>query len=199
MSSDETSTPAALAQNAPRIGRARWLAMHLLAAFVLYGNAAVALQPRALHALGIGLPRTHALTDAFLMTGMFGSFVTRNADLFLGGQRTRTGRASDRGQWIKLPLREHFPSRQGVVFTQLFVVRHWDTLGRAAQRQAWLALAARIRARHNRLHPDAPVERIRFGQIDWPQDPRGYRAGKLAPHVRATTWFEEPKQLGSTP
>jgi hypothetical protein len=167
--------------------------MHLLALFILYGNAAVAWQPHALHRMGAGLPRTRELMDAFLMTGMFSSFVTRNADLFIAGERTLDGRASDRGQWIRLSIREHFPARHGVVFTQLFVARHWDTYGRAAQRKAWLALSAKIRARHNRTHPDASVARIRFGQIDWPQDPRGYRAGKKAPDVRSHTWFEEGK------
>lgn len=167
--------------------------MHVLALIMLYGNAAVALQPHALHRIGAGLPRTREMMDAFLMTGMFSSFVTRNADLFIAGERTRDGRAGDRGQWIRLSIREHFPSRHGVVFTQLFVARHWDTYGRVAQRKAWVALAARIRARHNRLHPDASVARIRFGQIDWPQDPRGYRAGKRAPNVRSQTWFEDGK------
>lgn len=166
--------------------------MHALAALILYGNAAVALQPHALHRAGLGLPRAPWLVDAFLMTGMFSSYVTRNADLFIAGERTQTGRAHDRGRWIRLQVREHFPARLGVAFTQLFSVRAWDTFGRAAQREAWAELAPRIRAHHNRLHPDAPVARIRFGQVDWPQDPAGYRAGKRAPNVRATTWFEEP-------
>jgi hypothetical protein len=165
--------------------------MHALALFVLYGNAAVALQPRALARMGIGLPRTAWLTDAFLMTGMFGSYVTRNADLFIGGVRTHDGRAHDRGRWIPIDVSEHFPARLGVAMTELFVVRHWDTHGRASQLNAWIGLAARIRAHHNRLHPDAPVARVRFGQVDWPQHPDGYRAGKRAPRIRTTTWFEE--------
>jgi len=166
--------------------------MHALAALILYGNAAVALQPHPLHRAGLGLPRSAELLDAFLMTGMFSSYVTRNADMFLAGERSLVGREQDRGEWIRLPINEHFPARHGVVFTQLFVARHWDTFGKSAQRQAWAGLAARIRARHNRLHPDAAIARVRFGQVDWPQHPDGYRAGKLAPRVRARTWFEEP-------
>jgi hypothetical protein len=173
--------------------------MHVLAAVVLYGNAAVALQPHPLRKLGLGLPRTNGLTDAFLMTGMFSSYQTRNADMFLAGERTSTGDEGDRGRWIRLRIREHFPARQGVVFTQLFAVRHWDVHGRVAQRRAWVGLAARIRARHNRLHPEAPIARVRFGQIDWPQDPRGYRAGKRAPNVRATTWYEDRVARGAAP
>lgn len=173
--------------------------MHVLTAVVLYGNAAVALQPHPLRKLGIGLPRTNGLTDAFLMTGMFSSYLTRNADMFLAGERTSAGRDEDRGRWIRLRIGEHFPARQGVVFTQLFAVRHWDVHGRMAQRRAWIELAARIRARHNRLHPDAPIARVRFGQIDWPQDPRGYRAGKQAPNVRATTWYQDPVSHGVAP
>jgi hypothetical protein len=177
------------------IGRARRLAMHAFALLVIYGNVAVALQPSAVRRLGLTVPRPAVLHDAFLMTGMFGSYTRRNSDPFIAGARTRDGREHDRGQWIRLRIRDHFAERRGVVFTQLFAAHHWDVHGKNAQRRAWQGLARRIRERHNRLHPDAQVRYVRFGQIDWPQDPRGYRAGKLAPHVRATDWYsEEPKK-----
>jgi hypothetical protein len=173
--------------------------MHALAALILYGNAAVALQPHALRNAGLGLPRSAALTDAFLMTGMFSSFNKHNSDLFIVGERTQAGRAEDRGQWIPLQVREHFPARLGVAFTQMFVVRHWDTFGQNAQRRAWRGLAARIRAHHNRLHPEAEVARVRLGQVDWPQSPKGYRAAKRGAKVRSTTWFEERAPKATKP
>lgn len=180
------------------MGAFRRIAMHGLALFILYGNASVALQPRVLHRAGLGLPRPDWVTDAFLMTGMFGSYVTRNLDLFIGGLRTHGGRARDRGRWIPLDVGEHFPARLGVATTQLFAMRHRDTYGAVAQHHAFRGLAARIRAHHNRRHPDAPIARVRFGQIDWPQSPAGYRAQKRAPHVRTSTWFEErPGRAGA--
>lgn len=166
--------------------------MHLLGALILYGNAAVALQPHPLRQAGLGLPRTEWLTDAFLMTGMFSSYVTYNSDLFILGERSQTGRVHDRGHWIALKVNEHFPARLGVAFIQMFVVRHWDTFGLKAQKRAWVGLAARIRAHHNRLHPQEAVTRVRLGQVDWPQDPRGYRWAKHGQKVRSTIWFEEP-------
>jgi hypothetical protein len=172
-------------------GRARKLALHAFALFIIYGNVAVALQPAAVRKAGWTVPRPKLLHDAFLMTGMFSSYSRRNADLYIAGERTQDGRPHDRGQWIRLRIRDHFAERRGVVFTQLFAVHHWDVHGKAAQRRAWKGLARRIRERHNRLHPDAQVRYVRFGQIDWPQDPRGYRAGKVAPHVRANDWYSE--------
>lgn len=173
------------------VSRVRRLAMHAFVLLVLYGNAAVALQPSPLRKLGFKIPRHALIHDAFLMTGMFGSFSRRNADVFIAGERTQDGRKHDRGLWIRIRLRDHFAERRGVIFTQLFAAHHWDVHGRGAQRRAWKDLARRIRERHNRLHPDAQVKYVRFGQIDWPQDPRGYRAGKHAPHIRSTDWYSE--------
>jgi hypothetical protein len=149
---------------------------------------AVALQPPALARQGLGLPHPGVVRDAFLMTGMFNSYSLRNYDVFIGGERTLTGRKRDRGRWVRLPIRDHFSQRLGITFTQLFVMHYWDVFGRAGQRKAWPGLADKIRERHNRLHPKWPVQRIRFGQVDWPQDARGYRAGKQPSAIRASTW-----------
>jgi hypothetical protein len=179
--------------------------MHALAIFILYGNVAVALQPPPLAKAKLGLPHPAWMHDAFLMTGMFSSYSKRNADVFIGGERTQEGREQDRGKWIRLPVRDHFPDRHGVVFVRLFAAHHWDVFGPKAQKRAWKELAKRIRARHNRLHPDAPILRVRFGQVDWPQSSRGYRARKSADTVRVQTWHEDrppkdaPKPHGGAP
>lgn len=175
----------------PMIGPARRAAMHALLLFVLYGNVAVALQPPTLLRAKLGLPHPAWMHDAFLMTGMFSSYTKHNSDVFLGGERTHDGREWDRGRWIQLSLRDHFPDRRAIVFTRLFAAHHWDVLGTRAQKRAWKETAKRIRARHNRLHPDAAIARVRFGQIDWPQSPRGYRASKVASKVKAHTWYED--------
>ena len=172
----------------------RRLLMNAIALTILYGNVAVALQPPPLRQAGLRVPRPAFIHDAFLMTGMFSSFSTRNNELFIAGLRGAGGARPERGRWLLLRVKDHLPLRHGVSFTQLFAAHHWDIHGRAAQRRAWAFLAARIRERHNRLHPDQPVTRVRFGIIEWPQSPKGYRAGKRSPEIRTSTWYGEPAE-----
>lgn len=166
----------------------RWL-LNAVALFLIYGNAIGVLQAPTLRALRIDRIAPHWVRDAFLLHGMFTSYSKHNADFFIAGLRTQEGTVGDRGSWVPIRLREHFAGRHGVVFTQLFATHHWDIHGKAAQRNAWRALAARIRARHNRLHPDRPLAVVRFGSEEWPQSPLGYRARKF--EAIARIWFEE--------
>ena len=170
-------------------GPRRWL-LNAVALFLIYGNAVAVLQAPALRPFGLSAIAPLWLRDAFLLHGMFTSYSRNNGDLFIAGLRTPTGTLGDRGSWVPLKLRDHFAARHGVTFTQLFATHHWDIHGLSAQREAWSGLAARIRARHNRLHPDRPIARVRFGSEEWPQSPRGYRARKQ--QARARIWYEEP-------
>jgi len=174
-----------------RGARLKRLLRDLAALFLIYGNVAVALQPHALRRLGLRVPRPGFVHDAFLITGMFGSYTVVNGDFFLFGLRDRSGAATDRGRWIPLSVREHFPQRHGVVFTELYAAHHWDAHGRGAQRRAWTLLARRMREHHNRLHPERAVTRLRFGTELWPQSPEGYRAGKRPGAIQMQTWFVE--------
>lgn len=165
--------------------------MNLIACAILYGNAAMALQPPRFHGKRWALPTPLAVRDAFLLTGMFNSYSLRNADFFISGLRTATGETADRRRWVTLRLRDHFAQRHGVTFTQFFLVHHWDALGARAQRLAWADVARRIRERHNRLHPERPVARVLLGSEEWPQHPASYRAGKHGRAVSKRTWFVE--------
>lgn len=160
-----------------------------VAALLIYGNAVALLQAPALRAAGLTVPAPMWLRDAFLLHGMFTSFSRYNSELFLVGLRTDRGVIGDRGRWVPLRLRDHFAARYGVMFTQLFAMHHWDVHGPSAQRRAWAALAARIRARHNRMQPERPISAVRFGSLEWPQDPRGYRARKA--EARPRIWYDE--------
>jgi hypothetical protein len=174
--------------------RMRRLLMDALALLVIYGNVAVALQPPPLRRVGLRVPRPAFVVDAFLIPGMFSSYSLWNSDFFILGERTQRGLVEDRGRWIQLRVREHFPQRHGVIFTELFVAHHWDMHGPAGQRRAWTFLARRIREHHNRLHPERAVARVRFGTVQWPQSPLGYRAGKTPDSLRGRNWFTEPER-----
>jgi hypothetical protein len=174
-------------------GRATRVLMSLIAICVVYGNLAVIFNAPKLGLTGWpSLPRPFIVHDAFLMTGMFSSYSDYNLDFFLRGQRSQSGRSADRGAWIELPLREHFPLRYPIVYTQLLAAHHWDMLGDDAQRNAWAALTAKIRARHNRLHPLAQLKRVQIGSVDFPQSPLGYRGAKTKENSWIELWYSEP-------
>jgi len=164
----------------PNAAKWRRLSMNAIAIALLYGNATVVLQPPGFRGTPLELPTPAFVRDAFLITGMFSSYSAVNTDFMLNGLRTQDGRSHDRGHWIALPLRDHFTQRHGVTFTQLFAAHAWDAQGKAAQARAWAVLARKIRERHNRLHPDARVQRVQLGALEWPQDARGYRAFEAA-------------------
>ena len=169
--------------------RGKRVLLNAVAALLIYGNAVALLQAPALRTAGLTVPAPLWLQDAFLLHGMFTSFSRYNSELFLVGLRTDRGVTGDRGRWVPMRLRDHFAARYGVTFTQLFAMHHWDIHGRAEQRRAWVALAARIRARHNRMKPERPISAVRFGSLEWPQDPRGYRARKA--EALSRIWYDE--------
>ncbi|MGD8863753.1 MAG: hypothetical protein PVI30_27310 [Myxococcales bacterium] len=177
--------------------------MGVVAAFLVYGNLGVALTPGPVsRALGVPpLPQPPVLRDAFLLPGMFNSFSRRNFDHYIGGLRDDTGEAATRGKWIPIPVKEHFVQRHGITFVQLSAMHHYDVHGPDLQHHAWAGLARRIRARHNRLHPERRVRRIRFGIVTWPKSPEGYRHRKQAREIRTVTWYvePEPEQREATP
>jgi hypothetical protein len=62
------------------------------------------------------------------------------------------------------------------------------------RKRAWSVLARKIRANHERLHPDQPVAEIRLDAFQWPTDPRGFRAGLLPATTVNRMWFIEPPE-----
>jgi hypothetical protein len=169
----------------------RWI-MGAVALLIVYGNLAVVFQPKKIGLKGApGLPRPFVLHDAFLMTGMFNSYVKENWDFFIEGRFRQDG--PKRHRWAALLIEDHFPLRRSITFTQLYAPHHWDMHGSKAQRAAWSVMATKIRARHNRLHPDRAVTKVRFGTLSWPMDPRGYYAGRRPGHERRRVWFSQAK------
>ncbi|HEY2734125.1 MAG TPA: hypothetical protein VGI70_09070 [Polyangiales bacterium] len=184
---DETS---AVTRGPGRFARAY---MSAIAVLIIYGNLAVTFNPEKFGRVDWpALPRPFAIHDAFLIPGMFSGYVNYNFDFVLMGERTQQGRPRDRGEWIELPYKEHFPLRYPIVYTQLFAAHHWDMLGQQAQRDAWAALSVRIKAHHNRLHPDAPIDRLQIGSLNFPLSPLGYRGAKTRDATRAELWYGDP-------
>ena len=117
----------------PRLAQ-RW-AMHAVALLVVYGNLSTVFQPEK---FGLphwaGLPTWNPLRDAFLITGMFGEYTRFNSLFVIAGQQSG---GPEPGRWIALDVKDHFPQRMGITYTQLWAAHHWDVHGPDAQREAW--------------------------------------------------------------
>lgn len=175
------------------MGPLRRVLMSAIALLVVYGNVAVVFNTEKLGLSGWpSLPRPFAIHDAFLIPGMFSSYTTYNFDLYIEGERTNTGRLDERQRWIELTFREFFPQRYPIAYTQLFAAHHWDMLGDEAQRATWAALARRIQRRQNLLHPEAPIQRVRFGSENFPTSSEGYRTAKVASATHREIWYSDP-------
>ena len=115
------------------------------------------------------LPVIDLLADPFFLFGMFNGYQREVQELALQGQRE--------GAWVPLAAAEFFPGpahehalwaqasrRVGELLTPRAIVR---------ERARFLE---RIRLRHNALHPERRVERVRVGFLTWPKS----RAGRDA-------------------
>ncbi len=165
--------------------------MYTIALALLCGNAMVALQPPELVQLGLYIPHPNFVRDAFELTSMFSTYSPKNEDYMIYAKRTQAGRAEDRGRWIRLPLIDHFPRRHAITTMQIYVPFPARIHGAVGRNRAWSMLAGKIRANHNRLYPDLPVAQIRLDAVQWPTDPRGFRAGKVPGKIQQRMWFSE--------
>ncbi len=171
--------------------------MNALAVLIIYGNCAVIFHPPKLGFRKVtGLPRPIAIHDAFLMTGMFNSYVTYNLDFLVWGRRDDTGLEADRERWIQLHRDDFYPHRLGITFTQMWVAHQWDIHGKKLQRKGWAVQAKKIRLRHNRLYPTRQIERVRLGMITWPMSTRGYEALRKPGRTKTQHWFTEGRPRG---
>lgn len=151
----------------------------------------VALQPPELVARGLSIPHPDAVRNAFDLTSMFSSYSASNEDYAIFAIRTQAGRSGDRGRWIELPLSDHFPRRLPLTAMQIYASFPARIDGDEGRARAWSVLAEKIRANHNRLHPESPVAQIRLDAVQWPTDPRGFYAGKAPGKIRTRLFFSE--------
>lgn len=170
----------------------RWLTVGL-GAVLVYGNLAVALEPDRIGLSGWpALPVPDVLYDALLLPGVFGGYSLQNYDFFLLGRRSDAGRPADRGRWIRLEVREHFPLRDALTHAVLFAPHQRDLYGESEQRRAWGVLARKIKQRHARLHPAAPLAALRIGLDVFPQGARDYREHKRPGKIWTQLLYAEP-------
>jgi hypothetical protein len=170
---------------------ARRVLLSLLTLGVLYANVAVMLSywrvpcPQALRP-----PAPAWVGDAFLIFGVFSRSERVNRELMLWSVPPGSG---DRPQdWHYLRVGDYMPYKPGEQTIRAWHGRQQALWGDEAQRAAWARMARQVRLRHNRLHPDRPIQRVAIGEAVWPIGPAGFRAGKQPEQTQFLVWFTEP-------
>lgn len=167
-----------------RLGRA---AVGVGALVLVLAEAVTILVPAGAH-----FPSPHpalgALDEALLKGHMF---ATRNPD---NGEAVIEGRAA-RGpgarRWRVLRTEDFLVDEvPGARVTRLSAVRARLLGGPEAQREAWAEMARHVLRRQNALHPEAPIDAVRFGLSRWPKDDAGFAAGARPGAVSYVPWFQ---------
>ena len=180
-------------------GRLTRLAMHAVTLFFVLGNLAVIFHPPKLGLKGVKGLRDYLpgrgpyiVHELFLLPGMFSGYSTNNLDLIIKGRLADTSLPEEE-RWISLRRKEHLPRLLNTEYTRMWISHERGMLGKRAQKEGWKTMTAKIRDRHNRLHPDRPIDGVRLGVHSWPQQPGGgYRANKTVEQTKLHTWYEDP-------
>jgi len=120
--------------------------------------------------------------DAFMVYHLFTGFSPTNSEAEVFGHRPETG-------WVPIEMEGVLPFRRGQATLRLRAWHH-EHLDDATDARRFLA--AKIRQRYNRLHPEAPVAAVAFGLWRWPSSAEGYYARKTVRASRFQPWFAEP-------
>jgi len=172
--------------------------MTLVGFFLIFGNISVVFHPNKYGLTDVkGLrsylpkPASRAVHDMFLMTGMFSSYSTNNLDLIIRGHLSDADWLPEDDRWVDLTIKEHLPRTLGTEYTRLWASHHKNTFGKKGQQAARAVFATKVRERHNRLHPEQPIDAVMLGVETWRQQPEGYRAGKSPTTTKFHNWYEE--------
>lgn len=170
----------------------RRILLNFLIFLFIYTNIAVIFSPHYTPYLEKrGVPIPAVLYDTFLYSHMFISFIKVNFDHSIEGFSSVP---SEPSTWIKLNVEEFFPYGVGMRHIRMTANRYHYMKGVDEQQIVIKKLADQILQRQNRLHPDRPVEKIRFGFEQWPRNPVGYRASKLPGQVLYVELYSEEEQ-----
>lgn len=177
--------------------RLSWRGARVVIALVLCANAAVVFSPKPWHGPSSSGTPLRALDELFLLGHMFAGYLPDNTQIVLEGRRAGDGQD---GRWITLDTRDFFADGPpGEHVTRLYAIRQRWLDGAPAQRAAWRDLARQIVRRQSTLHPDAAIDRVRFGAHAWPKSPDGWDAARRPGLVRYQRWYEGPNAEEARP
>ena len=179
-------------------GRWRRLGAGLVIALVLYANAAVILRPLAARLAlpravrdRLVLPLPAAIHDALHIFGVFSSYETMNREVVVEGLTETVRGGAHHFEWRRLDVDDWFPARRGERHTRLYAHRNVGNLTPRTFVETQRLLAARLKARHLREHPELPLHGLRVRVVSWPRSLAGYEAERRPGGMEVVTWHAE--------
>jgi hypothetical protein len=155
---------------------------------VLYGNLAVIVNDLP---LGVQLPTIGGRVQLFDIFSVFSFYQPVNDAIFLRGYVAQGAGCLDNSPLIDLNVDEYLPHWRGEQQSRAFANHHYYYGGSPGQQKALGRLAGKIRERHNRLHPQCPVDRVDIGVYRWPRSPQGYETLRTPDQTRIIYWYPE--------
>lgn len=134
----------------------RWGAS-AFAIVLVYANISV-----ILWGIGVPVPVLPATHDGFMLFGVFHTYEDINRETILEGRDAS-------GAWLPLEIREHVPYELPERNRRLNAARVAGPLSFQSSSESHAFLLRKIRERHNRLHPDQPVDAVRIVMLTWPR------------------------------
>lgn len=166
-------------------GHARRVPLSVLAALLVYFNVAALNAQFAANFPGIpALPVIDLLVDPFFLFGMFNGYERTASELTIQGLRGDDWQALSAREFLPGPPAEH------ALWTQAS-----RKLGELLPERVVLKERARflerIQARHNRLHPERTVARVRIGILSWPKSSQDHETLRVPGQETFTLLYEQ--------
>ena len=167
----------------------RWLRT-ALAVWVIYGNLAILNSQYAKRFDWLPrFPVVELFVDVFYLFGMFHSFNPEARELAVQGLPLD---APEDGEWVRLEPDEFFIGERGRQESYAVAYRQVGSLiPERIIRTERARVLRRVRTRHNRLHPDNPMKKVRIGGYSWPKSPDGWEAGRVVGQEQLSIWYTE--------
>lgn len=154
-------------RRSPRRGRRRTCAMATVVAVLLvYFNIAALFRSSGMR---VELPRPWFASSLFQIFSLFGYYTEENY-----GYELQVRRAGEVDGWYEINPYDFFPQTLGEANRRLNFYSYHGQSERKAR--TYGVMADRIKLRHNRVHPDEPIDRVQIYLVEWPKSSDGYMA-----------------------
>ena len=121
----------------------------------------------------IELARPWYLHRPFQIFTLFSYYTSTNYGFEAVARVAGSGDSADGERWIPIDLYAYFPQVTGEANRRIYQDSFLHDPARQRKGQAYVL--ERIKALHNRNHPDLPIDRIRMYLLSWPKHTTGYK------------------------
>ncbi len=159
--------------------------LSVVAVSVLAANLVVIVNPY-LRRSDSAIPIPAAVSDLFLLFGVFSHYETTNQEMTIWGLARNPSTGAT--YWKHIPTADYFPHLRGEQNGRLWANRQYAGSDRDAHQRAWSLLGRKILDRHNRLNPHEQISEVALQSASWPRSVDGFYAARNADSESRRYW-----------